>query len=208
MDQLYLKLRGLIIDFFFPLQLNDGGDGGGIVLGSAPWAKTTLELAEKVVAEFNGSLEIFAFKVSKDSGIIRVRVDKLSDKYVIYVFFQIFSLILNCIGVPVCDTGTTAQGFVSTEFLENEFSNRVSFLHVYVRINPCVYILWLLHICCSYLWIEAFLRIWKILLKQLNFVEGMVLQQWMRFSNSPHHIQSSWTKQEKKKPSLTIWLWR
>lgn len=65
---------------FSPLQLNDGGDGGGIVLGDAAWAKTTLELAEKVVAEFNGALEIFAFKVSKDTGIIRVRVDKLSDK--------------------------------------------------------------------------------------------------------------------------------
>jgi hypothetical protein len=64
------------------LQLNDGGDGGGIVLGDAPWAKTALQLAEEAVAEFNGALEIFAFKVSKDTGIIRVRMDKLSDKYV------------------------------------------------------------------------------------------------------------------------------
>jgi hypothetical protein len=52
------------------------------VLGDAPWAKTALQLAEEAVAEFNGAPEIFAFKVSKDTGIIRVRMDKLSDKYV------------------------------------------------------------------------------------------------------------------------------
>lgn len=62
--------------------MNDGGDGGGIVLGDAPWAKAAFRLAEEAVSQFNGALEIFAFKVSKDSGIIRVRVDKLSDKYV------------------------------------------------------------------------------------------------------------------------------
>lgn len=68
-------------DFEPEAELNDGGDGGGIVLGDAPWAQTALQLAEEAVAEFNGALEIFAFKVSKDTGIIRVRMDKLSDKY-------------------------------------------------------------------------------------------------------------------------------
>ncbi|KAG0567410.1 hypothetical protein KC19_7G132800 [Ceratodon purpureus] len=68
-------------DFEPEAELNDGGDGGGVVLGDAPWAKTALQLAEEVVAEFNGALEIFAFKASKDTGIIRVRVDKLADKY-------------------------------------------------------------------------------------------------------------------------------
>lgn len=51
------------------------------MLGDAPWAKAAHRLAEETVAQFDG-LEIFAFKASKESGIIRVRVDKLSDKYV------------------------------------------------------------------------------------------------------------------------------
>lgn len=68
-------------DFEPEAEVNDGGDGGGIVLGDAPWAKAAFRLAEEAVSQFNGALEIFAFKVSKDSGIIRVRVDKLSDKY-------------------------------------------------------------------------------------------------------------------------------
>lgn len=67
-------------DFEPEAELNDGGDGGGIVLGDAPWAKAAHRLAEETVAQFDG-LEIFAFKASKESGIIRVRVDKLSDKY-------------------------------------------------------------------------------------------------------------------------------
>lgn len=62
--------------------MDDGGDGGGIILGDAPWAKSALQSAEEVVAEFNGSLALFAFKASKESSLIRLRLDKFSDKYV------------------------------------------------------------------------------------------------------------------------------
>ncbi len=51
-----------------------------MVLGDFPWSQTVLDLATDVLAEFNGDLAIFAFKVFKESGVIRVRLDKLSDK--------------------------------------------------------------------------------------------------------------------------------
>ncbi len=61
-------------------QVGDGEEGGGVVLGDFPWSQTVLDLATDVLAEFNGDLAIFAFKVFKESGVIRVRLDKLSDK--------------------------------------------------------------------------------------------------------------------------------
>ncbi len=61
-------------------QVGDGEEGGGVVLGDSPWSQTVLDLATDVLAEFNGDLAIFAFKVFKESGVIRVRLDKLSDK--------------------------------------------------------------------------------------------------------------------------------
>ncbi|KAH9545434.1 hypothetical protein CY35_12G048200 [Sphagnum magellanicum] len=62
-------------------EVGDGGEGGGVVLGDSPWSQTVLDLATDVLTEFNGELAIFAFKVFKESGVIRVRLDKLSDKY-------------------------------------------------------------------------------------------------------------------------------
>ncbi len=68
------------IRFIFFGQVGDGGEGGGVVLGDSPWSQTVLDLATDVLTEFNGELAIFAFKVFKESGVIRVRLDKLSDK--------------------------------------------------------------------------------------------------------------------------------
>jgi hypothetical protein len=65
--------------YFFG-QIGDGEEGGGVVLGDSPWSQTVLDLATDALAEFNGDLAIFAFKVFKESGVIRVRLDKLSDK--------------------------------------------------------------------------------------------------------------------------------
>jgi hypothetical protein len=60
--------------------VGDGGEGGGVVLGDSSWGQTVLDLANDTLAEFNGDLAIFAFKVSKESELIHVRLDKLSDK--------------------------------------------------------------------------------------------------------------------------------
>jgi ribosome maturation factor RimP len=68
-------------DFESEAEPGDGGDGGGIILGDAAWAKSALHLAEDAIAEFNGDLSLFAFKAGKDPSRIHVRLDKLSDKY-------------------------------------------------------------------------------------------------------------------------------
>lgn len=61
------------------LQVGDGGDGGGVVLGETQWGSKALELAEEVVREMGTDFSIFAFKASTD-GLVRVRLDKLSDQ--------------------------------------------------------------------------------------------------------------------------------
>ncbi|CAM6010624.1 unnamed protein product [Sphagnum balticum] len=68
-------------DFDLEPEVGDGGEGGGVVLGDSSWGQTVLDLANDTLAEFNGDLAIFAFKVSKESELIHVRLDKLSDKY-------------------------------------------------------------------------------------------------------------------------------
>jgi hypothetical protein len=75
-ESTYFRVSG---SYFFG-QVGDGEEGGGVVLGDSPWSQTVLDLATDVLAEFNGDLAIFAFKVFKESGVIRVRLDKLSDK--------------------------------------------------------------------------------------------------------------------------------
>lgn len=52
-----------------------------MVLGGTEWGKKALDVAEQVVAECGKDLAIFAFKVSSDR-VIRVRLDKLSDRSV------------------------------------------------------------------------------------------------------------------------------
>ncbi|BBN03776.1 ribosome maturation factor RimP [Marchantia polymorpha subsp. ruderalis] len=61
-------------------KVGDGGDGGGVVLGETQWGSKALELAEEVVREMGTDFSIFAFKASTD-GLVRVRLDKLSDQY-------------------------------------------------------------------------------------------------------------------------------
>jgi hypothetical protein len=80
-------VSNIIVTGFCCLQPGDGGDGGGIILGDAAWAKSALHLAEEAVAEFNGDLSVFAFKAWKDPSRIHVRLDKLSDKYVPVITF-------------------------------------------------------------------------------------------------------------------------
>lgn len=87
-------VSNIIVTGFCCLQPGDGGDGGGIILGDAAWAKSALHLAEEVVAEFNGDLSVFAFKAWKDPSRIHVRLDKLSDKYVPVNHFLLYSLFL------------------------------------------------------------------------------------------------------------------
>ncbi|CAM6110453.1 unnamed protein product [Calypogeia fissa] len=58
----------------------DGGTGGGVLVGGTEWGKKALDLATQVVAECGKDLSIFAFKASSDR-VIRVRLDKLSDRY-------------------------------------------------------------------------------------------------------------------------------
>jgi hypothetical protein len=70
------------------LQVGDGGEGGGVVFGDSSWGPKALHLANDVLALFNGDLAIFAFKVYEESDLIRLRLDKLSDKYVNHNFFM------------------------------------------------------------------------------------------------------------------------
>lgn len=91
-----LYVSNIIVTVFCCLQPGDGGDGGGIILGDAEWAKSALHLAEEAIAEFNGDLSLFAFKAWKDPSRIHIRLDKLSDKYVpvnhyLLYFFNISS---------------------------------------------------------------------------------------------------------------------
>ncbi|CAM6098040.1 unnamed protein product [Calypogeia fissa] len=58
----------------------DGGTGGGVVVGETEWGKKALDVATQVVAECGKDLSIFAFKASSDR-VIRVRLDKLTDRY-------------------------------------------------------------------------------------------------------------------------------
>jgi len=70
------------------LQVGDGGEGGGVVLGDSSWGPKVLNLANDVLVLFNGDLAIFAFKVYEESDLIRLRLDKLSDKYVNHDFLM------------------------------------------------------------------------------------------------------------------------
>ncbi len=70
------------------LQVGDGGEGGGVVFGDSSWGPKALNLANDVLALFNAGLAIFSFKVYEESDLIRLRLDKLSDKYVNHNFFM------------------------------------------------------------------------------------------------------------------------
>ncbi len=59
-----------------------------MVFGDSSWGPKALHLANDVLALFNGDLAIFAFKVYEESDLIRLRLDKLSDKYVNHNFFM------------------------------------------------------------------------------------------------------------------------
>ncbi|CAN8239014.1 unnamed protein product [Cochlearia groenlandica] len=61
-------------------KLGDGGDGGGVVLGSVPWGKRALSIAVEVVKQFEEDFQLFAFKTSP-RGYIYIRLDKLSNEY-------------------------------------------------------------------------------------------------------------------------------
>lgn len=93
-DGMCYHVSNNIVTGFCCLQPGDGGDGGGIILGDAAWAKSALHLAEEAIAEFNGDLSIFAFKAWKDPSRIHVRLDKLSDKYVPVSHYLLYSLFL------------------------------------------------------------------------------------------------------------------
>ncbi|KAF3337760.1 Ribosome maturation factor RimP [Carex littledalei] len=59
----------------------DGGDGGGIALGSKQWEKEALSIAEELSEKsFDGDLKIYAFKTSPKL-IVYIRIEKLSSKY-------------------------------------------------------------------------------------------------------------------------------
>ncbi|CAM6047770.1 unnamed protein product [Sphagnum compactum] len=68
-------------DFEPEPEVGDGGEGGGVVFGDSSWGPKALNLANDVLALFNGDLAIFAFKANEESDLIRLRLDKLSDKY-------------------------------------------------------------------------------------------------------------------------------
>lgn len=91
---MWYYVSNIIVTGFCCLQPGDGGDGGGIILGDAAWAKSALHLAEEAIAEFNGDLSLFAFKAWKDPSRIHVRLDKLSDKYVPVNHYLLYSLFL------------------------------------------------------------------------------------------------------------------
>ncbi|ERM99285.1 uncharacterized protein LOC18427316 [Amborella trichopoda] len=61
-------------------EMDDGGDGGGIVLRDLPWGERVLSLAHEVLLQFRDELKLFAFKASH-RGYIYVRLDRLSNKY-------------------------------------------------------------------------------------------------------------------------------
>ncbi len=59
-----------------------------MVYGDSSWGPKALNLANDVLALFNSDLAIFAFKVYEESDLIRLRLDKLSDKYVNHNFIM------------------------------------------------------------------------------------------------------------------------
>ncbi|KAJ1696393.1 hypothetical protein LUZ63_004905 [Rhynchospora breviuscula] len=61
--------------------VGDGGDGGGISLGSTPWENEALSIAEELSENsFDGDFRIYAFKTSPRMHIY-LRIEKLSSKY-------------------------------------------------------------------------------------------------------------------------------
>ncbi|XP_020531679.1 uncharacterized protein LOC18448341 isoform X2 [Amborella trichopoda] len=58
----------------------DGGGGGGIVLAGTWWERKALDIAQNVVASFNGDFKIYSFQASLND-TIRIRIEKLSNKY-------------------------------------------------------------------------------------------------------------------------------
>ncbi|KAJ4756602.1 Ribosome maturation factor RimP [Rhynchospora pubera] len=61
--------------------VGDGGDGGGISLGSTPWDNEALSIAEELSENsFDGDFRIYAFKTSPTLQIY-LRIEKLSSKY-------------------------------------------------------------------------------------------------------------------------------
>lgn len=66
-----------------PLQPGDGLDGGGIVLGGAPWGEQVLAMAQGVLddPEFaEEGLALFGFRIYPERRLVRIRIEKLTDK--------------------------------------------------------------------------------------------------------------------------------
>lgn len=71
----------------------DGGDGGGIALGSKQWEKEALSIAEELSEKsFDGDLKIYAFKTSPKL-IVYIRIEKLSSKYVSFLCLKSLPII-------------------------------------------------------------------------------------------------------------------
>lgn len=74
----FFFLDYVLVNFFCSiLQLGDGGDGGGIVLGGVAWGERVLSIASQVLNEYKQDLELFAFRTSP-RGYIYIRLDKPS----------------------------------------------------------------------------------------------------------------------------------
>ena len=86
-----------------PIEMGDGGDGGGIKVGSTFWGKKALEYAEEVLGypEFAGKFKLYAFRAYDALEIVKVRLDKLEDAYgsptmeEIQTFAKAFNLLLD-----------------------------------------------------------------------------------------------------------------
>lgn len=61
-------------------EIDDGGDGGGIVLQGVPWGEQVLSIARDVLLQFSNDMKLYAFKTTP-RGYIYVRLDKLSNEY-------------------------------------------------------------------------------------------------------------------------------
>ncbi|KAK3124468.1 hypothetical protein QOZ80_7BG0586960 [Eleusine coracana subsp. coracana] len=62
-------------------EIDDGGDGGGVVLRDVKWGERALAAAQEVLADhFGDDFAMFAFKVSP-KGYVYVRIDKLTTRY-------------------------------------------------------------------------------------------------------------------------------
>lgn len=66
-----------------PIELGDGGDGGGIRVGSTKWGKKALEYAEELLSypEFAGKFKLYAFRAYDALEVVKLRLDKLEDTY-------------------------------------------------------------------------------------------------------------------------------